>query len=362
MNIIRRFVDRGDDETGSVMPALARALKAVRPGNWWFSKIPPLLAVVCLDILRVGADPAHAQLLLGCYLWSIMAIAAYGHVINDAFDVESDESAGKPNQMAGVSWLRRAGLCVALLLAGFAPALIVEFSHLTLLLVGLNYLWPTIYSVPPTRLKERGLAGLACDMLGSHVTPTLIALSLFGITAPPGSNWFAVILTLWSAVLGVKGILHHQVQDRDNDIRSDTVTYVTRASPQALSRFLTGFNLGVELPVSAALAYVTRDWAPCVTVALLAYCALETAKYRFGFQFALTSEAWTIRRSVPFINEAFYVFWVPLAAALQLAATGLRWVWVPIILVLGFYPNASTQLTDIRAVLRVARMKMKGAS
>jgi hypothetical protein len=344
------------------MPAVVRALRAVRPGNWWFSKIPPLLAVVSLDILRERADPVHAQLLLGCFLWSIIAIAAYGHVINDAFDVESDASAGKPNQMAGVSLLRRAGLCVALLLAGFAPALIVDLSYPTLLLLGLNYLWPTIYSVPPLRLKERGVAGLACDMLGSHVTPTLVALSMFGITSSRGADWFVGVLVLWSAVLGVKGILHHQVQDRSNDMRSGTVTYVTRASGEGLSRFLTVFNLGVELPVSAALAYITRDWAPCVAVALVAYCALETAKYRFGFQFALTSEAWTIRRSVPFINESFYVLWVPLAAALQLAASGIRWIWLPVLLVLGFYPNVSTQLTEIGAVLRVARLKMRGAS
>ena len=144
-------------------------------------------------------------------------------------------------------------------------------------------------------------------------------------------------------------------------MRSGTVTYVTRASGEGLSRFLTVFNLGVELPVSAALAYITRDWSPCVAVALVAYCALETAKYRFGFQFALTSEAWTIRRSVPFINESFYVLWVPLAAALQLAASGIRWIWLPVLLVLGFYPNVSTQLTEIGAVLRVARLKMRGA-
>lgn len=367
MNFVRRFAVRGegrplDREAGPVMPAVVRALEAVRPGNWWFSKIPPLLAVVSLDILRERADPAHAQLLLGCFLWSIIAIAAYGHVINDAFDVESDASAGKPNQMAGVSRLRRTALCAALLFAGFAPALIVDLSYLTLLLLGLNYLWPTIYSVPPLRLKERGLAGVACDMLGSHVTPTLVALSMFGIISQRGSDWFVPILVLWSAVLGVKGILHHQVQDRSNDIRSGTVTYATRASGEALSRFLTIFNLGVELPVSAALAYITCDWAPCVAVALVAYCALETAKYRLGFQFALTSEAWTIRPSVPFINETFYVFWVPLAAALQLAASGLRWIWLPVLLVLGFYPNVSAQWTEIRSVLRVARLKMGGAS
>lgn len=340
------------------MSALVRASRAVRPGNWWFSKIPPLLAVVCLDILRAGAAPSNALLLLGCYLWSIGAVAAYGHVINDAFDVESDARAGKPNQMAGVGWPRRMALCAALLLAGFAPALLVHFSHVALLLLALNYLWPTMYSVPPLRLKERGLAGLVWDVLGSHVTPTLLALSLFGAT----SRWFAVVLTIWAAALGTKGILHHQLKDRSNDIDSGTATYATRASRRSLSRFLTIFNIAVELPVSAALVYLTCDWAPCVAAAFALYCAIETAKYWFGFQFALNAEAWTIRRSFPFVNEQFYVLWVPLAASLQLAAGERHWVWLPIAVLIGFYRNVTAQLTDLGAVFRAARLRMGGVA
>ncbi|MGO4712513.1 UbiA family prenyltransferase [Bradyrhizobium sp. 2TAF24] len=340
--------------------AAGQTLRAMRPENWWFSKIPPLLAILYLGIDRASYAPGHAILMLACFACSISCVAAYGHVINDVCDVDTDLRAGKPNHMVGVGGTRRLALCLAFVLAGFAPTFAADYSLTTLVLLSLNYLWPTIYSLPGIRLKERGVAGLVCDALGSHVTPTLIALSLFG--APPPDRPFAaamaglfpVAITVWAAVLGLKGILHHQVADRANDLRSGTVTFATRLPPEAISRFLTAFNLYVELPVSAIVAMSTLLWAPLLAVALVIYCSLEAIKYRLGFQFALTAEAWTIRRSVPFINEAFYTLWLPFAAALQLAVSDRTWVWLPVVHLILFYRSVAVQVAEIKAIIHVA--------
>ena len=74
-----------------------------RPGNWWFSKIPPLLAVVYLAILLQGIDIGRGVLLIVCFIVSVSCVAIYGHVINDAFDIAADQRAGKPNAMAALS-------------------------------------------------------------------------------------------------------------------------------------------------------------------------------------------------------------------------------------------------------------------
>jgi 4-hydroxybenzoate polyprenyltransferase len=230
---------------------------------------------VYLGILGVGDDGGRAAVSLGCYLFSISMVAAYGHVINDACDVEADLSAGKTNAMADVSRPRRVCLCVALLVAGFTPTLFAHYSVPTLVLLALNFVWPTIYSVPGIRLKERGIAGLVCDALGSHITPTLIALSIFG-TGPgsQSSRLFSAVVVTWAAALGIKGILHHQILDRANDIRSGTATFATTIRPERMSRFLTLFNLCVELPVSACVVLVTWEWAPFVALSFAIYCAL----------------------------------------------------------------------------------------
>src|SRR5262249_23528237 len=129
----------------------------VRLDNWWCAKIPPLLAVAYVQILLGGLDLGRAVLLLGCFLFSVACVAAYGHVINDIFDLEADRLAGKPNAMARLRRGRPAALAAAFLVAGFLPGIFAGYSIAAACLLFLNYLWPTVYSVPGIRLKERGL-------------------------------------------------------------------------------------------------------------------------------------------------------------------------------------------------------------
>src|SRR5687767_6128697 len=131
-----------------------------RPGNWWFSKIPPLLAVAYLAVLNQDIEFGRAALLLGCLVFSFSGVAAFGHAINDAFDIEQDRQAGKQNAMAALSWSGRSVVILAFLCAAFLPAIVAEYSATAILLLILNCLCPTIYSVPGVRLKERGIWGI----------------------------------------------------------------------------------------------------------------------------------------------------------------------------------------------------------
>jgi 4-hydroxybenzoate polyprenyltransferase len=331
----------------------ARALRFARPENWFFSKLPPLLAVAYLGILGREGDGAGAVRLLACYLFSIACVAIYGHIVNDVYDVEADRRAGKANSMAEASPARRLLLATTFVLAGFLPALVADYTLPVVLLLAFNYLLPTIYSIPITRLKEKGLLGIACDAMGAHVTPTLIALALFGASAsgaPARQAGFAALATLWAAVLGLKGILHHQIADRDNDLRSGIVTFATRSDHATLQRFLTRFNLCVELPVSAAFVAASFGTCPLAVAALAVYVASEVVKWKLGFQFALTADPATIRASVPFTNELFYVLWLPLAAAVQLAVDRPGWLAIALIHVVVFHPQVAQQLRDWRAM------------
>ena len=97
----------------------ARALGLVRFGNWWTHKIPPLLLVVYIELIRrhasLGASAAAICVLVFC----VSCVAAYGHVVNDWCDIADDQRAGKPNAMRDVRVWQRAALCVGLVVAGF---------------------------------------------------------------------------------------------------------------------------------------------------------------------------------------------------------------------------------------------------
>jgi 4-hydroxybenzoate polyprenyltransferase len=116
--------------------------------------------------------------LLACYLASIACVATYGHIVNDACDVDADRRANKPNAMRNLGVGARILLALGFFVGGFLPALVAGYSNLTLALLAANYLWPTLYSIPGIRLKERGLFGVICDAMGSHVTPTLLYTAL----------------------------------------------------------------------------------------------------------------------------------------------------------------------------------------
>ena len=335
-----------------------------RPENWFVSKIPPLLAVAYLEILRFGLPPHDAVRLLASALFSIFCVAIYGHILNDIFDLEVDQLAHKVNRLTTMRPAWRISLTLVFLIAGFLPALAANYSMGVLLLLALNYLWPTVYSIPITRLKEKGLLGVACDALGSHITPTIFVLALFATSAPAGSSLrptgFALVATLWAAVLGLKGILHHQIADRDNDAQSGIVTFATKTSLAALQRFMASFNLLIELPVSALFTAMVSALCPLAIVAFVIYLGSEAIKYYLGFKFALTANPATIRASVPFTNEMFYVLWMPMAAATQIGLGNPAFVPLPILHVVVFHQPVVQQIGDWFAIVKNATLVHRG--
>src|SRR5262249_9418421 len=155
-------------------------------------------------------------------------------------------------------------------------------------LLFLNYVWPTIYSLPIIRLKERGILGVLCDAAGSHITPTLLALAVFGSASPVTSSSpmaFPLVVSVWACALGIKGILYHQVADRENDVQAAVTTFATAAPPDQIECFLPRYNLWVELPISGVLVLVVFGWCPLAVGSFVIYCAVETLKYKLGFQF-----------------------------------------------------------------------------
>jgi len=127
---------------------LAATVAFARPGNWFVSKIPPLLAIAYIDMRRFELAPAAALRLLGGALVSIFCVAIYGHVVNDMFDLKADRLADKVNRPAAMRPIWRWLPALGFLGAGFVPAAALHYPAGAVALLAFNYLWPTIYSVP----------------------------------------------------------------------------------------------------------------------------------------------------------------------------------------------------------------------
>jgi 4-hydroxybenzoate polyprenyltransferase len=329
-----------------------------RVDNWWYSKVAPAIAIsYCAALLyRVPAWATARSILLIAFVG--LCAGSYGHLINDVFDIEVDRSAGKRNHMAKFTPLQRFLLCAVSLALGFAPALFVSYSSTSLWLLAFEFLLPTVYSVPPLRLKGRGALGLLCDSLGAHTVPCLYVISVLAHQSPDpaltrtgSSIAFVCCTAVWALFLGLIGILIHEFEDRDNDLRSGIRTFATEVKFRSVRPYMTVFY-AIELCTFAAMAALLGRAAPLVAIAAVLFIAATSIKlaahwhhYRHYEQDSTAIQWWQL-------SHPFYEGFLPLAAAIQCA-----WLYpvlgaFPVLQLAIFAPTFRKQAAELNDVLR----------
>lgn len=257
--------------------AFERLVSVSRAGEWWEYKLVPVFAVFYATCLETGVPlwsmwPAAVALLA-----ALLPGAAYVSVLNDATDIRVDRAAGKPNRIAGkpralvalmLALPAAAGLAVAWLWRDDPPLLLAYLGA---------WLAYTLYSLPPLRLKTRGLAGVLADAAGAHLFPTLVAVLLvFRQAGAEVDAAWTVAVALWAAAYGVRGILWHQLSDFEADRAAGVATFALRRGPgrvAALARFAV---FPLELAALAVLLALLAQPAPVAL--LLVYALLARRK------------------------------------------------------------------------------------
>ena len=242
----------------------------IRANDWWEFKFPPMLAVGYMIILNTHRNIVDKSSLLIVALIAIIIGAIYVSLINDATDVDEDAKAGKRNQMAAYSTVQQ----IALILLPLVGAGVIVFYFLrpftvpNIFYFG-SYLCFTLYSVPPFRFKKRGLSGIIVDALGSQVFPTLfIALLCYQSIGEEIKIWSLIFMGIWLFCFGVRGILWHQLADKENDKISGLKTVVQNFSDAQLSKLGIGI---VTIEIIAFVAYILFNQLYLVIPGLVVY-------------------------------------------------------------------------------------------
>lgn len=216
--------------------------RTARAAEWWEFKLSPILACAYATafILKVPIISLWPQLLL--LLVALAACAAYVSVINDLTDFKDDLASGKANRLVGKSRTFVAAAFAGCVLPGAAVAVGWRDEPLLLSLYLGSWAAFTLYSLPPFRLKGRGVLGLLADASGAHLFPSLLAAAVVyrGHAGPGGAFWFAAV-GVWSLSFGVRGILWHQLGDLRNDEKIGLGTFARRhevASLRGLGNFV----------------------------------------------------------------------------------------------------------------------------
>lgn len=334
---------------------LGRLADVVRGQDWWFYKIPPLLACAYATTLQSPGSPARTFALTGGALLCICMVASFGYVINDWFDIAQDRQSGRRNRLASMPWGRRVLLCVVPIGVAFVTLRAMGVPPAAFWVLGANFLLPAAYSIPPIRLKERGVWGALADAGAAHLLPTvLIVLVLAPTGAPANTRWwvFVVATFLWTFLAGLRGIIVHQVQDRASDTVAGIETLGSRLGPARARALTYGLIFPAEVIATVVFTGIVVSYASALWVFIGLYGAAEVLKIRAGWILPMFEEPGiSAERYVPLINNEWYEVWLPLGLAVQLSLVHPAFLVVPVGQMLAFWPNLRARGRALHALM-----------
>lgn len=259
----------------------------------------------------------------------VLAVAAYGFVLNDLTDIEADRLSGQPNRMAGLppAWRLAAlgaPLAIAVGMAAWAG------DRVLAALTALNLALPSLYSVPPVRLKGRGVLGALADAAGVHAVP--MALVTWAVTRHPETHAdqagpFLASAIAWTLCLGLRGIVVHQAQGLAGDRAAQVHTFAAAIGKEGARRLVWRGIVPAEVLALSIFLVIVLPMAPVLLVTLLLFALVEARQLQLGWTMPLfdppgrSSEPYR-----PLVSNAWYELWMPLGLALQLAWHH-PWAW-----------------------------------
>lgn len=189
--------------------------------DWWWSKTVLLMGTVYLLTFWFGISFERFVPLALLFLCTIMGFASIGYLLNDLFDIKQDMLAGKKNSLAGKPVIFILMLFLFSLAFVFLPWLYLPADRFSYSMIVFQLLLFVVYSAPPIRLKERGVAGIIADSLYAHGVPPILAAYTFSMAIDrPFLGYKLLWLFAWQFASGVRNILMHQSEDIAADIRS----------------------------------------------------------------------------------------------------------------------------------------------
>jgi hypothetical protein len=246
-----------------------RVVGAMRAEEWWDFKLVPSLMIFYASAVRLDTSLASLWMPLLTLLGALVPAAIYVSLVNDLTDLASDRAAGKHNRLAGGHELPALLGVAVCLVAGACFAVIWRDDAWLLGFYGSTWLAFTLYSVPPLRLKARGLAGVMADSAGANLFPALLAASVAprGAGAPRDWLWLMCV-ACWAFAYGLRGILWHQLGDIVADKVANVGTFVQRRGPRAAAIVGKRLALPAELAAMALLIGQMKSIAGPVALAL----------------------------------------------------------------------------------------------
>jgi hypothetical protein len=157
-----------------------------------------------------------------------------------------------------------------------------------------------------------------------------------------------VSLLIWSAAVGIRGILSHQLHTAEQDWQGGLATVVHDYGAHRIEGFITWALLPIEVAGFVGVLLICDGGIVLYALAgvYLAYEALKTVAGGFSVT-ALRRQG---QPYIPFVEESFYKAWGPVVIALDAARLDLAYLLVVPIYWTLFRPHLRTEADRIHAV------------
>ena len=245
--------------------------------------------------------------------------ASLGHIVNSYCDREIDLIAGKVNTLASVSEQYRLILVILIVITSLITILLVYIKQpVILLLFYLAIAIAAFYSLPPVRLKERGIFGLAAAAVAQRTLPVVIVFHALGYW-----SWTAVVLCLLNTLTGMRYIIVHQIKDESADLLAQVQTVATTRGIAFLRRLLRQFIFPLELATLLIALLLMAMELPSVGMAAVIYIfwtAMQLLVLDWKKVMRFSIESYTI------LADFYNLYWPLLLSALLIERNNSYWL------------------------------------
>lgn len=269
-----------------------------------------------------------------------IGVAGIGYVWNDIYDYKDDVKNNKRNLFINFSKLNSTLLVVLLLCLSILPWFILPFDFNSLLLISLEFFLFMVYALPPFRLKERGVLGLLTDAMYAQVIPCLLASYTYakisgGVTI---SLTFVLVYISWLLLMGVRNIINHQIEDYENDINTNTQTFVTKVGFQKSYQLVLRYLVPIELLIFFIVLYSLPSTQHIFIFAYIMYIIAYYIKEKIAQKDILSN----VNFRYDFFNKQllneFYEIHLPLLLLLYFSYFEHFFIWILIVNLILFLP------------------------
>ena len=314
----------------------------------WNYKIPVILtyAFMCIYLNRLSVFRSLS--LLFCYTIFMLGTASFAYLLNDYFDREGDQKVGKTNLFRKINPEYFPYFVFISLIFALIPWLYLPINKYTILLLVILFTLFCIYSIPATRIKDKGFWGILVDAMYAHAIWVLITFYTFAVINVSYQDIdkpFLISIFCWQFILGIRNITFHQIADYDNDLAINSSTWIVR----------TGLPTGIQL-VKYCILPLEMIFLTCVFIVMSKYFIIIIPSIIFFWIYTYIKrtsnfskpEVLGFREFAYTYLDDYYNLWFPAIILLNMVINHRPYVVLLIVFIFLFRNIISTFLNEMR--------------